>query len=319
MDGVCAFKAFLNALTFKTQGVTASGAPYFKAIGADQYIYHDEDCDGNGDGTARWIIDSDPPNADLTKDLDQDGGCNYHARIDSDNILQPPMGGNWTVFCGEGWQIQDLSLEGHAAEHPVETTSAEPLQLRNFALSGKFCAGMESFQGLEFDLAGVTNSGAAFFKSREHGQYMYYDPSCSGTPDGKARWVIDDDKPMTDAVSDLDGDSACNYHARLDSGDTSSPPQAAFWRLHCNASWQDIWITLKSVPPPLATEVPTTTDSPPQPDSTSTAAVTNSSEEGQGTGDEEKGIVNGVRGCQWHLATPLLTVVALILARENLQ
>lgn len=310
LGGVCAFKSFLNGLTFKTQGVTASGAPYLKAVGADQYMYHDQDCDGIGNGTARWIIDSDLPSTDRTRDLDQDGACNYHARIDSSNISGPPVDGDWIVFCGNGWQTQNLMVDVHAGEHPVEANGTTPAHLVNFALSGKFCAGKEFFQGLEFDVAGVTNSSAAFFKSREHGQYMYYDPSCSGAPDGKARWVIDDEKPMRDAVSDLDGDSACNYHARVDSGDTSSPPKAAMWRLHCDGAWEDIWITLDDISPELATEVPTTTDSPPQPESTT--AVANTTEEGKGT-------VDGVHGLRWHLATPLVSVVAMILARENLQ
>jgi len=313
LGGFCAFKGFLNGLTFKVKGVTASGAPYLKAIGDDQYMYYDEDCDGSGEGTARWIIDSDLPNVSRTRDLDQDGACNYHARIDSNNTKEPPTDGDWIMFCGQGWQTQKVS--SLSPEHPTDTTHAAPAQLTNFALSGSFCTGKEIFQGLEFDQKGITKSGAGFFKSREHEVYMYYDPSCSGASDGKARWVVDDDEPNTQRASDLDADSACDYHARVDSDDKSSPPQAAFWRVHCDGMWQDVWVALNSVPPPLITEVPTTTDAPRQPG----PAFTTTAKESHGTNQDDQGVVDRAHGRAWHLATPLLSILVFALARENLQ
>jgi len=312
LGGVCAFKSFLNGLTFKTKGVTASGAPYFKAVEADQYIYFDADCDNDGDSVARWVLDSDAPNTSVAVDLDQDGACNYHARIDSNDTTQPPMGGLWTVFCGDTWEAQNVSLElnsssaANVSNLTSNATTAAPTTLpplANFALSGHLCAGKELFEGLQFDAVATSNSSAPVFRSREHGQYMYWDPSCGGTPDGKARWIIDDDKPKLDVKSDLDGDGACDYHARLDSGDISSPPEEAMWRFHCNDTWQDIWITLNRISPPPATEAPPATSG--EPSSPTTAApeaeVTTTVVEGQ-----DKGMVSGAGGLHQPLVSAFL-------------
>lgn len=292
LGGVCAYKGFLDGLTFVSEGLTASGAPYFKAIGAEQYIYHDADCGGAGNSTARWVIDSDAPNASVLTDLDQDGACNYHARIESDLADVPPSEGNWSVFCGEAWESHELTLEVVDAD----VTQNESLS-SGFKLAGEFCGGKEIFEGLVFDLAGATRGGAPFFASREHGKYMYYDPSCSGARNGKARWVIDDDAPDTETKRDLDGDGACDYHARADSDDAKSPPEAAMWHFLCDdGTWKDTLITLETMPPPEATPH-------------------DEGEHGNATaqGSGADGQVDGAHsGLQWHVVAIVLSIFGLM-------
>jgi len=102
------------------QGVAANGAPYYKSTSRDEYLYYDLDCNGGGDGTARWILDVTAPNASRTSDLDGDGRCNYHARLDSNITSSPPSGEEWQVFCGSSWVSQALFLSPteHVEEPP---------------------------------------------------------------------------------------------------------------------------------------------------------------------------------------------------------
>eukprot|EP00930_Biecheleria_cincta_P000523 TRINITY_DN10114_c0_g1_i2.p1 TRINITY_DN10114_c0_g1~~TRINITY_DN10114_c0_g1_i2.p1 ORF type:complete len:514 (-),score=59.56 TRINITY_DN10114_c0_g1_i2:160-1701(-) len=76
------------------------------------------------------------------------------------------------------------------------------------------------------------------------GLYLYYDPSCSGSGSGTSRWIFDSDDPSTSAASDLDGDSACSYSARIDSTQTVHPPTGAnTWRSAC-PGWTDSTVTI---------------------------------------------------------------------------
>jgi len=282
--GICAFKGFLNGAKFKMQGVAANGSPYFKAIGDEQYMYYDEDCDGSGKKAARWVIDPDPPNKDRMRDLDQDFDCMYHARVDSEDRQQPPTAGDWIVFCGgEGWKVQKLALVQHPLGAGVpEIAPAAPDTLVNFSFSGTFCAGREILQDLEFDKAGRTRSGSNFFKSRRHDLYMYHDPSCEGPLIGTPRWIIDDDAPNPQRERDLDEDSQCLYLARVDSASSMSPPLVAFWKVQCEGGWQDICIAMNV------------------------------------TGEENVGEASAARRPRRRLAALILSILVLILADESL-
>lgn len=112
------------------------------------------------------------------------------------------------------------------------------------------------FNGMQFDLAGATASGAPYYRSLELDQYIYYDPSCNGHSDTAGRWVIDVGAPDLTRGMDLDRDGACNYHARSWSNDTFAPPRSYMWRVYCDGSWQDVWLDLEVLP--------TTTPKPPQ-------------------------------------------------------
>lgn len=259
LSGACPYKYFLNSLVFQEQGLTASGAPFFKAQGIDVYMYHDLDCSGDGQRPARWIINAVPPKASRLQDLDQDGSCKYHARLDSEDRTGPAVSAMWRVFCGHAWSNLPMQLS-HVAEHASDVevvTAPRPVgPAHTLLLKGNFCASKMFFEGMQFELAGATASGAPYYRAAELDQYVYYDPSCNGEAGATARWVIDVDAPDLIRNSDLDGDAACNYHARAESDDHLMPPTAAMWRVYCDGSWQDLWLTLESRPMRSTTSPP---------------------------------------------------------------
>eukprot|EP00966_Prymnesium_polylepis_P271236 6266730-Prymnesium_polylepis.1 len=62
------------------QGTVANGAPYYKREGSSRSLYYDLDCNGAG-SSARWILDDLLPDPTRSSDLDNDGRCNYWARL----------------------------------------------------------------------------------------------------------------------------------------------------------------------------------------------------------------------------------------------
>mmetsp|Transcript_16574 Transcript_16574/g.45849 ORF Transcript_16574/g.45849 Transcript_16574/m.45849 type:complete len:332 (+) Transcript_16574:94-1089(+) len=114
LGGTCAYKRTLNGLIFDVVSTAADGSPIYKARGVEEYIYHDADCDGAGNVTAaRWVVDNSKPNSTATKDLDGDGKCTYHARLDSTGGKMLPTSATWRMYCGpaEGWVSLDLTLK----------------------------------------------------------------------------------------------------------------------------------------------------------------------------------------------------------------
>eukprot|EP00439_Symbiodinium_sp_Y106_P075162 s2639_g14.t2 len=85
---------------------------------------------------------------------------------------------------------------------------------------------------------GYTAAGTPYYGS-DSGFYLFHDPSCDGTEDQAARWVLDVDAPSTEAFQDLDQDGKCAYQARLNGGNTSAPPSTALWTVFCGGSWQE--------------------------------------------------------------------------------
>eukprot|EP00445_Apocalathium_hangoei_P009864 CAMPEP_0203873546 /NCGR_PEP_ID=MMETSP0359-20131031/19806_1 /ASSEMBLY_ACC=CAM_ASM_000338 /TAXON_ID=268821 /ORGANISM="Scrippsiella Hangoei, Strain SHTV-5" /LENGTH=169 /DNA_ID=CAMNT_0050792247 /DNA_START=68 /DNA_END=573 /DNA_ORIENTATION=- len=110
LTGACDVEGGIDGMSFVKQGNTLSGAPYYKAMHAEKYIYYDPDCMGSTDGTARWIIDDDKPNVTRDRDLDADGACNYIARVNSQDISHPPTSGEWIMNCAGNYQPQFLIL-----------------------------------------------------------------------------------------------------------------------------------------------------------------------------------------------------------------
>jgi len=129
VSGACEHKDFLNDLVFVERGETANGAPWFESLSApgqqpwqpSQYVYYDLDCNGGGNGVARWIIDASAPNQSREEDVDNDSSCNYHARIDSTDSSFPPAAGEWHMFCGTEWQRGIINM-----------SSADPSLLEDF-------------------------------------------------------------------------------------------------------------------------------------------------------------------------------------------
>lgn len=86
---------------------------------------------------------------------------------------------------------------------------------------------------------GYTAAGTPYYGS-DSGFYLFHDPSCDGTEDQAARWVLDVDAPSTEAFQDLDQDGKCAYQARLNGGNASAPPSTAQWTVFCRGGWQEV-------------------------------------------------------------------------------
>ena len=79
---------------------------------------------------------------------------------------------------------------------------------------------LDGLDGVEYAAAGYTASGAPYYRDSSLSYYIYWDPDCNGAGE-PARWIVDNEEPSTSASSDLDGDGACDYTARIYSGDSS--------------------------------------------------------------------------------------------------
>lgn len=248
LSGACHFKDFLNGLIFVEQGTSANGAPWFRSRDGSQYLYYDLDCNGGDNGVPRWIMDADAPNPALQEDLDEDVSCNYHSRIDSLDQDAPPEAATWQMFCGHQWVHLTIRLDlvADSNDLTMSTTPNPIVGASGLVLTGKFCPDKSYLNYMEFLRMGTTASGAPYYKALGLEQYIYYDPSCAGEPRGKPRWIIDADAPDTTRKSDLDGDGACNYHARVSSTDITCPPASAMWRVYCDDQWKDTWVILSA-------------------------------------------------------------------------
>eukprot|EP00964_Phaeocystis_antarctica_P154485 scaffold123204_cov60-Phaeocystis_antarctica.AAC.1 len=127
---------------------------------------------------------------------------------------------------------------------------------------------MGSAAALTYAMQGTTASGAPYYKADSVDYWLYWDPDCGGSG-GTARWILDSEAPSTTAASDLDGDGSCNYWARIDLDDLSSPPQGlAVWRAYCSSGWTDTDVTINQLaPPPSPPSPPNPPPSPPSPPS----------------------------------------------------
>lgn len=275
LSGACAYKDFLNGLTFVSHGYSANGAMMFKAWDSDQYLYYDLDCDGGSNGQPRWILDYGLPNASLTEDLDMDGACNYHARLDASEFsVTPPREATWTMFCGREWVQQTLAFTETPLLPPGDSApggsgfvgfghEVMPPALR---AQGIVCSHQSFLDGMDFIQMGKVASGAPYYKAESAELYIYYDPDCRGSNDTSravARWIIDEDAPNVDVPEDLDEDGECNYIGRALYSDDQSPPKETMWRLHCgDGAWEDYWMTLRAIPSPTTTETSTTRTTP---------------------------------------------------------
>jgi len=268
LTGACDVEGGIDGMSFVKQGNTLSGAPYYKAMHAEKYIYYDPDCMTSTDGTPRWIIDDDKPDVTRDHDLDGDGMCNYIARMNSGDTSHPPTSGEWTMNCAGNYQLQFLILLEVTTTAPpttsiqalsgagttkwmpttVTTTRAPVFHAPgSLTLSGA-CAYKRAMNGLTYDLAGTSADGWPFYKAKGVEEYIYHDADCDGAgPNIVSMWLLDSDKPNTTATRDLDGDGKCNYHARLDSTPGKMFPTSAAWRMYCGEAegWISVELTLK--------------------------------------------------------------------------
>jgi len=262
LTGACDVEGGIDGMSFVKQGNTLSGAPYYKAMHAEKYIYYDPDCMTSTDGTPRWIIDDSKPDVTRDHDLDADGACNYIARVNSRETSHPPTSGEWTMNCAGNYQLQFLilleltttgtlttTMQGAGTNTVMTTTTRAPVfdAPRSLTLSGA-CAYKRAMNGLTYDLAGTTADGWPFYKAKGVDEYIYHDADCDGAGTNTvAMWVLDSSKPNTTALYDLDGDGRCTYHARIESTGRKMFPTSATWRMYCGeaAGWVSVDLILK--------------------------------------------------------------------------
>lgn len=251
LTGACDSLRQLNGMTFRWHGRTLGGSPFWKAIGAEEYIYYDPDCDGNTDGTPRWIIDHGAPNVSAHADLDGDRKCHYFARINAPpdgNAHHPPAHGKWTMYCDSEWTTQYLILlEITSTTTTVTTTTKTVTEVENISTKFMFegaCTFKESLNHMVFELAGSLPDGSPFYRANTVELYLYHDAACDGEgPLAVPTWVLDFSHPIHSA-------SACEHHASFDScpGTFTRPPAVASWKMFCGElGWQDVPISLRDV------------------------------------------------------------------------
>lgn len=160
LSGACDYKSTLNGMTFEYAGRTADGAPFYKAHGANEYLYHDGDCDGSGGNeAARWILDSDKPSSASRSDLDGDRKCDYHARVNSASTGtdKPPSMATWRMYCGDDvWKDMTVTLREVSEVQPTfapaaaekTTTAGASVRSEDGLVSG--AAGYSGFTALIF-------------------------------------------------------------------------------------------------------------------------------------------------------------------------
>lgn len=126
---------------------------------------------------------------------------------------------------GEGEGIDGDSLS---------TTTATPFQGFNPPDTLRVSSACDSLPDLNtsFIKQGVTADNKPYYQSKDGLYYLYYDKDCSGDGKHSARWIFDESKPSTTAISDLDGDSSCVFTGYISSGG-AIPPASAAWQLDC--------------------------------------------------------------------------------------
>mmetsp|Transcript_16573 Transcript_16573/g.45846 ORF Transcript_16573/g.45846 Transcript_16573/m.45846 type:complete len:341 (+) Transcript_16573:94-1116(+) len=274
LTGACDAQNDVNGMTFVKQGNTLSGAPYYKALRAEKYLYHEPDCQ---DGAPRWVLDAKMPDVNKTRDLDGDGSCDYIGQFQSQDTSHPPAAGEWTMLCDGVYEKQYLILlEGTStttttlAKASTSTTTSPKVgeagateefgdgygtktttttkNTKTSLMLGGACPYKATLNGLTFDVVGTAADGSPIYKARGIDEYIYHDADCDGAGNvTAARWVVDNSKPNSTATKDLDGDGKCTYHARLDSTGGKMLPTSATWRMYCGPAegWVSLDLTLK--------------------------------------------------------------------------
>jgi len=239
--GACDENQVISGLQFMYEGKTLSGAPFYKAFDHEYYVFYEPDCMNSGDGTPRWIINEHKPDQDKSHDLDSNGLCDYVARFDSEDTSEVPSG-EWTMNCGG--KMKKVELQ--AQEVPI------------YKIEGA-CDANLFIQDLQFVHVGETKSGAPFYKALAQEYYIYHEPDCKSSGDGTPRWILEVTMPNRELDHDLDEDGRCDYIARVDSTDLSSPPSTGEWSMKCGDTSELLELTFSEVDIASTTHLPTRT------------------------------------------------------------
>jgi len=251
ITGACDANRVIDGLSFVNEGRTLSGAPYFKALGIEYYLFYDPDCyAADAAAVGKWIIDVKKPNVMAAANLDGTGLCDEVARIDSTDRTRPPSTGRWEMKCAGEVKTQYLILLNTDATTTAQIMPYYPqgqVAMLPLILNGA-CQYHQALNGMIFDFSGNTATGSPYYKARGSEQYIYYDNDCDGSgPSVGQRWVLDESRPNPALLQDLDNDRECTYHAHTDSTSfgRTSPPASATWHMYCGtAGWQKLLVTL---------------------------------------------------------------------------
>ena len=167
-----------------------------------------------------------------------------------------------------GSRISAVLLFTLACFHQCTIRAEE--QPYSFELSGA-CSGNSEIDDT-YAPVNTTIDGRWYYHGQANGLYIYFDPDCDGL-DGSISaqnaWLIDDDEPSTNAVSDLDGDAGClsggdGFKARINDDGTEPPTGTQTWRMWCGSDEGGVvnlalTVVLVGVPTlsPTATHQPT--------------------------------------------------------------
>ena len=164
---------------------------------------------------------------------DGDGsGCGWACRF----IFEDGESRNeCTASCNSRWEnglyhsSERVGCRDTCAAWGNPPSPPSPPPLPPLLVSGGCHNGLGSTTALSFVVQGTTASGAPYYRALHSGSayWLYWDPDCNGGLGQVARWIVstDTDAPSTTAPNDLDGDGNCIYSGRIDSDDSSSPPQ----------------------------------------------------------------------------------------------
>jgi len=154
-------KQGVNGIVFTQRGKTANGAPYY-AGGDDYFIYWDQDCAGNKQEPARWILDINIPSTKRTVDLDGDGECNYVARFDSDDRSGPPVDAKW--------EHRMISLAPPYKKLPAGSSCSD--ERRAAILDTTACPAAAQSLGLPFAFSSGSDPKGCFFDANTSKLYL---------------------------------------------------------------------------------------------------------------------------------------------------
>jgi hypothetical protein len=158
---------------YRAEGATASGTTWYLKVEGGTSFYYDHDCSGSG-SQARWIFDEDEPDPLLLWDLDNDGTCNYWARLDWNGTEVPSGTHAFDEYCGEGVGFAEASITISQVPAPSPTPApAPPVDAEELCTDTD--NGALDNSGLE---TGLPGNGCDFYNTEEMIPYCanyYYD------------------------------------------------------------------------------------------------------------------------------------------------
>ena len=230
-----------------------------------------QDLDGDGNCTRiGYTIKQDtsgsptPPTSAQWKVICEEGGWSTIMTLAITPIicdLTPPayiytMPTTWTTVstkCGNGIARSRTETESCSAPDGCGCLASSKHDLKKETVDQKPCdlmmdghrCGLGTWDGV-WTYRGQTADGKNYYSRTldllylGDTSYLFFDKDTDGSKTGcdhaKNRWIVDSNKPSTDAVHDLDGDGDCNFRAiTINAASTTipTPPTSDEWRVSC--------------------------------------------------------------------------------------